>query len=244
MKQMIAVVLGGLMLLSGADAMAQQTEGFRSYIAVTGTAEREVTPNEIYIEIRINERDNKNGKTTVSEQERDMIKMLRGLGIDTERDLKVEDISGSLRTYALRRNRVLTEKTYTFKVGDAQTLGAVFEGLSEIGISQAYLTKAVRSDMKELRNELRAEAMKNARETAEILASAIGQTVGKAQLIIDNNYYDNGVVYYRQNVRLAAARGIETVDMAADEDVFDDAVAIDFKSIKINSSVRVEFALE
>lgn len=223
-------------------ANAQQSEAYRSYIAVTGSSEREVTPNEIYIGIRIDEKDNKNGKITVAEQEREMIRMLKGIGIDTEKDLQVEDISGSIRTYALRRNRVLTEKTYTLKVTTAQKMGEVFEGLSEIGISQAYLTKAARSDMRELKNELRVEAMKNARETAEILAGAIGQSVGKAYMIVDNNYYDNGVVYYRQAaVRATAARGFDD-DIAVEEAA--DNAALDFKSIKINCSVRVEFVLE
>lgn len=241
-RQITAVLVILIAAMLPSPIQAQQTETYRKYIAVTGSSEREVTPNEIYIGIRIDEKDNKNGKITVAEQEREMIKMLKRTGIDTEKDLQVEDISGSIRTYALRRNRVLTEKTYTLKVSNAQQMSEVFEGLSEIGISQAYVTKAARSDLKELKNELRAEAMINARETAEILAGAIGQSVGKAYMIVDNNYYDNGVVYYRQAMRTTSARGIDA-DMAIEEEFADDA-ALDFKSIKINCSVRVEFALE
>lgn len=59
------------MLLLAAAANAQQSqlkEQYPSYIEVNGVAEREITPDKIYINITINERDSK-GKITVEEQE-------------------------------------------------------------------------------------------------------------------------------------------------------------------------------
>lgn len=110
-------------------ASAQQTEAYPSYIIVTGNAEREVTPDEIYVGITIDESDSRSGKVTVAEQERKMVAELKKLGIDVDKDLQVGDMSGDLKSYVLRRDRVQTQKNYVLKVSDAATLGKVFQSL-------------------------------------------------------------------------------------------------------------------
>lgn len=99
------IFAAGLAMLSTA-AMAQQNNQSQNYIAVNGYAEREVTPNEIYISITIDESSSRNGKTTVAEQERSMIYALEKIGIDTKTLLQVGDMSGDLTNYILRRDRV------------------------------------------------------------------------------------------------------------------------------------------
>ena len=80
MKKLL-IMAAGLLMLSTA-ASAQQTEAYPSYIIVTGNAEREVTPDEIYVGITIDESDSRSGKVTVAEQERKMVAELKKLGID------------------------------------------------------------------------------------------------------------------------------------------------------------------
>ena len=193
MKKLL-LMAAGLLVLSTA-ASAQQTETYPSYISVTGSAERDVTPDEIYVGITIDESDSRNGKITVAEQERRMVAELKKLGIDVDKDLQVGDMSGDLKSYVLRRDRVQTQKNYVLKVGDAATLGKVFQSLAAIDISRMNLIKATRSDIEQIRLELRAEAMKSARRSADTLAEAIGQKAGKAFMINDNNYYGGGTVY-------------------------------------------------
>ena len=146
--------------------------------------------------ITIDESDSRSGKVTVAEQERKMVAELKKLGIDVDKDLQVGDMSGDLKSYVLRRDRVQTQKNYVLKVSDAATLGKVFQALAAIDISRMNLIKATRSDLEQIKLELRAEAMKNARRSADTLAEAIGQKAGKAFMIIDNNYYGSGTVYF------------------------------------------------
>ena len=56
-------------------AAAQMQEAFPSYIQVNGRAEKEIAPDEFYLQIIINERDSK-GKISVESQQRDMIAAL------------------------------------------------------------------------------------------------------------------------------------------------------------------------
>ena len=81
---------------------------------MTGKADREVTPDEIYVRIVINEKDNK-GKVSVEQQEKEMFRRLKAAHIDIEKDLVVQDMSSDLQTYFLRKNAILSTKTYQLK---------------------------------------------------------------------------------------------------------------------------------
>ncbi len=140
------ILIMAVLLLAGTAAMAQQ-QAFPSFVSVTGTAERQIVPDEIYLSITIDENSTK-GKVTVADQEKKMIPALRNLGIDVEKDLRVGDIAGDLHTYILRKDRVLTTKTYSLKVADATMLTNVFKVLADLGITNANVTRATRSDLR------------------------------------------------------------------------------------------------
>ena len=61
MKKLILIAAVALMAL---PAAAQVQEAFPSYIQVNGRAEKEITPDEFYLSVIINERDSK-GKISV-----------------------------------------------------------------------------------------------------------------------------------------------------------------------------------
>lgn len=52
-----------------------------------------------------------------------MFKQLKGIGIDLEKNLVVQDMSSDLQTYFLRKNAILSTKAYQLKVNSAQQLG-------------------------------------------------------------------------------------------------------------------------
>lgn len=234
MKKLIFAA-AALTLLCTASLKAQQTEAFPSYVTVNGFAEREVIPNEIYVRIVLDENDSK-GKVTIAEQQRKMIEKLRGLGIDVEKDLQVGDMSGDLRNYTFRRDQVQTQKSYVLKVNSADMLGKVFNSLASINISEINLIKATRSDLEQIKSELRVEAMKNAQSIAKSLAGAVGQTIGNAFSIMDNNYGGGGIMYYDA---MPMARAKLNSTMNATEDT-----SLNFQNLKLNYSVNVRFVLK
>ena len=89
MKKLILIAAVALMAL---PAAAQVQEAFPSYIQVNGRAEKEITPDEFYLSVIINERDSK-GKISVESQQRDMIAALKRLGVNVEKQLKVANLS-------------------------------------------------------------------------------------------------------------------------------------------------------
>ncbi len=226
----------GVLLLATAAA-AQTPNDYASYVAVTGRAERTVTPDEIYVSITLDEAEIKGGKTTLAQQEREMIASLRDLDIDVEKDLQVGDMSGDLQTYLLRKDRVQTRKSYILKLHDAATLAQVYASLGALNVADMHLLKATRSDIDAIRTELKAEAMRDARATAETLAGAIGQTIGKAFSINDNSYYGNDAIYYDTAMPVMRAT-------AENKALAEPAPVIEFRDLKVECSVSVRFVLE
>ena len=148
MKKTI-VLAAALLIAAGASA---QEKNFldKPYIEVTGKADMEVTPDEIYVRIVINEKDNK-GKVSVEQQEKEMFRRLKAAHIDIEKDLVVQDMSSDLQTYFLRKNAILSTKTYQLKVSSAAQLGQAFEALQAAGIADVNIERTDVSNMDELR---------------------------------------------------------------------------------------------
>lgn len=234
MKKIVLIIAA--VALGFATAAAQSTpKEYSSYISVQGKVEREVEPNEIHVSITIDEADYK-GKSTLAEEEKKMIAALRTLGVDVEKDLMIGDISSELTSYLLRRNKAQTIKEYILKTYDTATLTNVFKKLTEMNISKVQIVKLTRSDMEEIKTELRAEAIKKAQSNASAMAEAIGQSIGKAFVV---ESYEPYIASYTKQSDYArnAVMGMAEADEST-------ALAIQHKNITISYSVQVKFVLK
>ena len=118
MKKLILIAAVALMAL---PAAAQVQEAFPSYIQVNGRAEKEITPDEFYLSVIINERDSK-GKISVESQQRDMIAALKRLGVNVEKQLKVANLSSE---FFKKKTSVATAK-YQLQLGSAAEVSKVW----------------------------------------------------------------------------------------------------------------------
>lgn len=231
MKRILLIAAMAVMAM-GASA---QEKNFidQSYIEVNGRADLEVTPDEIYLSIVINEADSKNRKP-IAQSEREMIAAFKKIGINVEKNLTVSDMTSDLRTYLLKKNAVQTSKAFQLKLDGTAQLSEVFKALADIGIADASISSVDNSNMTELRNEVRAMAVKAAQENARILAEAIGQKAGKAIFIQDYGYSSRPFA----NVMMAKST------MADGASFTENAPQLDFQKTKIEHSVLVRFVLE
>ena len=227
MKRMMIVVAA---LLMASPLFAQQKTFLdQPYIEVTGRAEMEVAPYQIYVLITIHQLDS-NAKTTVLQQEKDMVRRLKDLGIDVDKKLVVQDMMN-----AQLKKDVATSKSYMLEVNSATQLAHVFQALQTIGISDAAVERTDVSNMDELRQQVRGASAKAARQNAEILAAALGQKVGKAIFVQDNSYYSRPY----SNVVLTRTMKVADAGVAATA-----APTLEFQKITIDHSVLVRFMLE
>ena len=227
------LLMAAVLIAAATTAAAQTDEKFPCYVEVSGYAERNVTPDTFYLTIVITETDSK-GKITVEAQQRDMIKALQRLGVDTDRQLTVVDLAGE---YFLKKKSTLMTAEYRLKLTSAEAVRNVCSALSDLGISNVSMRSVSYSKIAEVRNEMRIGAMQNAREKAAMLAEAVGQQVGACIRI--NDYSRDGsdeAVSYTVALSKRMANADTVMDVEEEE-------ALEFKPIKVTANVNARFVL-
>ena len=225
-------ILAAAVAFLALPAAAQVQEAFPSYIQVNGRAEREIAPDEFYLQIVINERDSK-GKVSVESQQRDMIAALKRLGVNVEKQLKVANLSSEF----FKKNTSVATAKYQLQLGSSAEVGKVWQALDGLGISNVSILKVSHSQLERDKSEVRVEAMRNAKQNAATLAEAIGQTIGKCFYVYDSNN-DVMPVFYNNMAVMRSAKAFDAAEAAAEEE------PLDFKTIKLQYSVQAKFVLE
>ncbi len=187
MKKLFLITAIALLNISVISAQ-NTTQTPENFIEVSVRVNKEVTPDEIFINITINEKDNK-GKVSVEQQEKAMVHSLEALGIDVKEALTVNDMGSTLKTYALKKDNIFVSKNYTLKVSSASLASQAMKALNRLDIARVSMGRVSISDNleREVKNALLTEAAQKAQENARILAEAVGSKAGKA--IYMQNYY-------------------------------------------------------
>jgi len=209
------------------------------YIEVTGDIETEVIPNEIYLNITLNENDKK-GKISIEEQEKQMIAVLKSLNIDLEKNFSILDFDGYYQRKFLAENEVTKIKRYELIVNDGKTLGMIYEALDRIDISNISITKTDHSDIENIKRDTKLKALKVAKEKAEDYAKTIDQTLGKALYIQEiNNGEINSLVGKANGIMI---RGLSSSYNGAGAGYIKNE-DLNFKPILVKATVLTKFAL-
>ena len=179
-----------VMVISCMTVMGQQQilpPDEKPNIEVTGTAEIEVVPDEIYISIVLREKTRNNDKWKIESQEDNLMQKLKENGFDTK-NLSLSGADGDLQYRVFRKTRVLTEKKLQMKVQDAGEVNKLFQILDDLEIEDANISKTSHSQVEKLRKEIKIEAMKAAKNKADYLLTAIGEQTGKPLFIREQVY--------------------------------------------------------
>lgn len=222
-----------LILLVGQTLWAQKNFIDQPYLETSASADTLVTPDRIYMSILLSEAESKN-RTSVEEQEQKMQEVLKKLGIDTKKDLQLDHLNSYSESYFLRGKNVIKQKRYILIVRDAVTAGRVFAGLEQESISKMNITKTEYSKSEEILLSLKTKAMKDSKITATKLAQSIGQHIGKAIQVSD------------QNFSYAPVRSMNMMYAKAEYEIANsipEPIDTDFKKIKFQARVQVVYQL-
>ena len=179
-KSIIATGIIATLLLLAIPTTGTAQTNTDAYIDISTTVEREVTPNELYLQITINEKDYK-GKKTLEQMQEAMLDALKANKIDISQCLTINYMGSEVGYKAFSKNiKTQTEATYMLKLNDATTMQNVIASLEQRQISDIELARTKYTGEKELKNEMGIEAMQQAKAEAQMLAGAIGQEAGKA----------------------------------------------------------------
>jgi uncharacterized protein YggE len=209
------------------------------YIEVTGTAEKEVIPDEIYISIVIKEKYSNKEKVTIEVQEEKLRNAIKALGIDLS-NLTLSDANADYVKIRWQRKDVLTKKDYLLKVTDATTVGKVFMELEKLEIKDAWIARVHHSQMDSLRKEVKILAIKAAKAKADYLLAAIGEQTGKPVIVKEAEISETRT-RNTQSVMVNTSRHRYSDGDFDKSSLKDDE--IEFRKIKIDAGVYVKFLI-
>ncbi len=238
MKQIVLIVFVAFALSSFAQS-GEKNFIDQNYIEVTGSAELEVIPDEIYLKIIVNEKDFK-GKEDLQKLEKSMLETLSGIGIDISKQLEIRDMASNFQRYWLKGTEINSVKEYQLKVESAKTAGKVIRELEALGLANISVEKIDHSQMQEFKTKVKIMAIKAAKEKAVSLSGAIDQEIGKAIYIQEmNNQVYRALQGQVANMSNIVVRGDGYNDKMKMEDP-----DIEFEKIKLEYSILVRFTLE
>ncbi len=208
-------------------------------IEVTGSAEMEVSPDEIYMTFTIREYlDAGKKKVDLEVLKTEFLTLCKKVGV-ADSNISVSGYSGHERHDYYWYKRRKTEPdfmgsiTYQIKANSSEKLDQIIAGLNEKAVENFSLIKTSHSNLVELRKEVKTNALKAAKLKAEYLAESIGEKVGEALLIqeIENSYVSDFSNMLMENAKVV-------------HDSEDGSPTPSFEKIKLRYEIRADFRLK
>lgn len=230
MKKIIITAIIACTTLAG---FAQFTDT-RKKVEVSGSAETEITPDEIYVGISLKEymKDNKK-RATITDLEKQLQSAVLKAGIAAE-DFMINDISSYTNYWDKKKDpNFMASKQYRIKVKDLSKLNQIIASVDPKGIAYTNIESYSHSQIEQYKRDLKIKALKNAKEKATYLVEAIGEKLGGVLLIQDQNSdsYPQSMMYKTMRLNEVAADALQMPD-------------IDFKKIKLSYTVNTAFEIK
>jgi uncharacterized protein len=239
MKKFLTCTFASITLLT-THAFSQDVTKQKS-INVSGSAEMEVVPDEIYVLVELREYDKKGGgKIDIDAIKNDFLKAALSVGIP-QTDISVQSYQGWDGNYWIyRKNKkknpdLKASITYQVKLATTKKMDELVQKLDDEATQNFYISRVSHSKVEEFKRQLKIQAVKAAKEKAIYLADAIGEKAGEALTINE----PNEITTYPQPVyanRMMKAEAMDAGQSAAPE--------VDFKKIKLKFEVNAVFALK
>lgn len=238
MKKIITVLASMFAFLV---AMAQSPAPLQRTINVTGTAEMNIVPDQIYVQIDLREYDKKNvSKVDIETIRNNFLSACKSLGI-ADTNISVQSYSGWDGNYWwYKKNKKQNPDmkagiSYWVKLNNTNMIDQLVNKLDDEATQNFFIAKVDYSKMDELKKQLKIEAIKAAKAKAEYLAAAINENIGEAITINEPNEVNfPRPVYANMMLKSTVA---EQQDQSA-------PMNVDFKKMDLKYEVNVIFALK
>ncbi|MEP6845092.1 MAG: SIMPL domain-containing protein [Panacibacter sp.] len=237
MKKIMTFVV---MVFVTAQLMAQELRPVQKTISVSGSAETEVTPDEIYVQVDLREYNKKNGdKIDINTIKNQFLDACKSIGLN-DKDVTIQGYQGYDNNYWLtKKNKkqnpdLKASISYWIKVSTTAKLDALVDKMDDEATQNFFIAKTAYSQMDNLKKDMKITAAKAAREKAIYLSEALGERLGETITINDPVEIDNTPRPYYANTTVKMFENAEAAP----------ALNVDFKKLKLRFEVNVVFSLK
>ena len=217
---------------------------FPKTITVKGSAEMEIIPDEIYVNIELKEYQKKGeSKKDIETIKSDFLQSCRSVGIP-DSSISIASYNGFNTYYWFRKKKkdpnLNSGITYQVKFKNSDLMDRLVEKLDDEATQSFLIVSTSHSKIIEYRKQLKIQAIKAAKEKGIYLSEAIGERIGEAITI--NEPAENQFDSY-DNARINVANGFYYKGLDQDN-VSSKIQEVDFKKIRLRFEVEVVFALK
>ena len=240
-----------LLLLYSAGSKAQLN--FHTYndnkrtIEVTGKAEMEIIPDEIYVSITLRERYESKVKLTLDKQEDSLKKKLMAIGIDLK-NLTLSDATSDYVRVHWRKKDALNSKDYQLKLSTAEEVSKVFQALGELKIDEANIYKVDHSKLEEYKKDLRIKAVKDAKDKATYMLASINELPGVMTDLVElgaSDYDKDEDISGWKNIHYYNSVGYDRAEADSNGNSASSLYPeVEFQKIKLNYQVQATFEIK
>ena len=216
---------------------------FPKTITVSGSAEMEVIPDEIYVNVELKEYQKKGEtKKDIESIKKQFLESAKAVGIP-DSAISIVSFTGDNPFSWKKRKKdpdLFTSITYQVKFKNSDLMDKLVDKLDDDATQNFLIVSTDHSKMTEFRRQLKIAAVKAAKEKGMYLTEAIGERIGEAITIKEPSEFrpfwqENAMVSNAAYGRLNAREKFENTDAVH---------IVDFKKMKLRYEVEVIFALK
>lgn len=241
------IILLNALLITGILLNAQTqlvSNPYPKTINVTGSAEMNIVPDEIYVQADLREYKKGGNKIDLETIKANFLSACKSIGIEDSL-ISIASYEGNNYNYWRWKRRkdadMYASISYQVKFKDSKKMDELIGKLDDEATANFRIVKTSHSRIQEFRKQLKIEAVKQAKQKGIYLTEAIGEKLGEAITI--NEPDENSVYYYAFNKDKASNTALSQSKLYEGSSTNDNA-AIDFKKIKLKYDVTILFALK
>jgi uncharacterized protein len=218
---------------------AQAPNLFPKTITVNGSADMEITPDEIYVIVTLKEYEKKGtGKMGLEKIKTDFLHSCSSVGLP-DSVITIASYEGNLLKKKRSKEELYATISYQVKFSTSKKIDELVNRLDDEATQSFDVAKVSHSKIQEYRKQVRILAIKAAKDKAAYLTEAVGESLGTAVTITEYNRGDVQPLYNQ------ASYGNMMERISQDRVSFSTAEnSIDFKKIKVFMEVNVVFAIK
>ncbi len=248
MKKISIPLLAALFISSAAWCQSTSANPFPRTITVSGSAEIEIVPDEIYVNITLREYqkrgENKKDIETIKTQ---FLEHCSSTGIP-DSVISIASYTGYNNYYQFRKRKkdpnLMAGITYQVKFKDSKTMDALVEKLDDEATQSFIIVNTSHSNIAEFRKQLKIKAVKAAKDKAIYLSEAINEKIGPAVTITEpaeDGQYPGYSTLANETIRV---RGISSNVSYGNFAKGEMSQEVDFKKLRLRYEVSVVFSLQ
>lgn len=231
-----------LMLITVAFVSNAQTTNIENYrkVATKGYAEKEVTPDIVYLSINIKEfymDGNLKKKVFIETLEKQLFDAASSIGVKKE-DFTIQNIFSYNTQNKKKINELLQSRQYRIKVTNLNGLNEMMEKIDPQALQSTNIEGYDYSNKKQIEKELKTLAVKDARNNADILAAAAGQEISTVLVINDNSNFNYNDLMPQPRYMLAKSAVANTESMDTSD------LNIEVRPIKLTCYIDCVFGIK